>query len=115
MFFGPRIQEIDATELKQWLADKAGTFRIIDVRTPQEIAAGSIPGAVAMPLTTVPLRLSELKPDETLVFICRSGQRSGQACQFLQQQGFDQVYNLRGGVIAWAGSGGEMVPLSQAD
>ena len=111
MFFGSRIKEIDATELKQWLADKTGTFRIIDVRTPQEMAAGSIPGAVPMPLTTVPLRMNELKPDETLVFICRSGQRSGQACQFLQQQGFDQVYNLRGGVIAWTGSGGEMVPL----
>ncbi len=111
MFFGRRIKEIDAAELKQWLADKPGRFRIIDVRTPQEIAAGSIAGAVAMPLTTVPLRLAELKPDETLVFICRSGQRSGQACQFLQQQGFDEVYNLRGGMIAWAGSGGEVAAI----
>ena len=108
MFFGSRIKEIDATELKQWLTEKPDQFRIIDVRTPQEIAAGSIPGAVAMPLASVPLRLAELKPDETLVFICRSGQRSGQACQFLQQQGFDEVYNLRGGMIAWAGSGGEV-------
>lgn len=111
MFFGSSIKEIDAAELKQWMANKAGTFRVIDVRTPQEIAAGAIPGAAAMPLTTVPVRMHELNRDETLVFVCRSGQRSGQACQFLQQQGFAKVYNLRGGMIAWAGSGGEVAAV----
>lgn len=113
MFFGSRVKEIDATELKQWLAEKGGTFRIIDVRQPQEIAAGAVPGAQAIPLHTIPMKLSELGKDETLVFVCRSGQRSAQACQFLEQQGYDKVYNLRGGMIAWAGCGGEVgtIPL----
>ncbi len=102
MFFGRRIKEIDAPELARQLAENEGRFRIIDVREPNEIAAGTILGAEAMPLHTVPLRMNELDRDETLVFICRSGARSAQVCRFLQSQGFENVYNLHGGMIAWA-------------
>ena len=108
MFIGSPVKEIDANELKQWLAGRTGQFRIIDVRSPQEIAGGAIPGALSMPLTTVPLRLNELDRGQPLVFVCRSGNRSAQACMFLQQQGFDNVINLRGGMTAWAGAGGDI-------
>jgi len=101
MFFG-NVKEINAPELGQWLQDEADTFRIIDVREMVEIAQGTIPNAEPMPLATLPVRINELERDKKMVIICRSGARSAQACQFLQQQGYDNVYNLRGGMIGWA-------------
>lgn len=99
------INEIEAAELVNWLDDQTREFKIVDVREMNEIGAGTIPGAVAMPMASIPLRLNELPRDEELVFICRSGARSAQVCAFLQQQGYAKVYNLRGGMFAWAGSG----------
>lgn len=113
MYFGTPIKEIDAPELARWLEERAGKFRIIDVRQASEVAAGTIPGAQALPLHTLPMRVHELPRDEQLVFVCRSGARSAQACAFLQSQGFQNVYNLRGGMIAWAQSG-QMVAIPQA-
>ncbi len=101
MFFGG-VNEIDASELGQWLENEADTFRIIDVREMMEIAQGTIPNAEPMPLATLPVRLNEFEPEQKLVIICRSGARSAQACQFLKQQGYDNVYNLRGGMIGWS-------------
>ena len=100
-----RINEIDASELVRWLQDSESNLRIIDVRQPGEIAAGTVPGAEPMPLQTLPLRMDELDRKQKLVFICRTGARSAQACMFLQQQGYENVLNLRGGVTAWAQTG----------
>ena len=103
--FGNGIKEVEATELARWLKEKGEPFRVIDVRQPNEIAQGTVPRAEAVPLHTLPLKLNELDPQETLVFVCRSGARSAQACMFLQQQGFQNVYNLRGGMIGWMQNG----------
>lgn len=103
MYFN--IKEIEAVELASWLDDKTGEFKIIDVREMGEINAGTIEGAEPMPLATIPLKMNELERNRTLVMICRSGARSAQACAYLQQQGFDNVVNLRGGMFAWAGAG----------
>lgn len=97
------VKEIDAPQLAQWLENKAEPCRVIDVREMQEYTAGTVPGAEPMPLATLPLRAGELGRDEKLVIICRSGARSAQACMFLQQQGYSNVFNLRGGMIGWAG------------
>lgn len=99
------INEIEAAELADWVTESANPFQVVDVREMNEIVAGTIPDAVAMPLATVPLRLEELDKTNNLVFICRSGARSAQACAFLQQRGFDNVHNLRGGMFAWASAG----------
>lgn len=103
--FGNGIKEVEAAELARWLKEKGEAFRVIDVRQPNEIAQGTVPRAEAVPLHTLPLKLNELDPQETLVFVCRSGARSAQACMFLQQQGFQNVYNLRGGMIGWMQNG----------
>lgn len=105
MFVGSNIKEIDPVELSRWMNEKSGAFRIIDVRQPQEIAGGTVPGAEPLPLHTLPMRIKEFDPSEELVFVCRTGARSAQACMFLQQQGFKNVYNLRGGMFGWASSG----------
>lgn len=99
------IKEIEAPELAQWLEQKEGAFRVIDVRQPAEIAAGTVPGAEPLPLASLPMRLHEFDKDQELVLICHSGARSAQACMFLQQQGIDNVYNLRGGMLSWAANG----------
>ncbi len=111
MFFS-NVKEIDSQELSQWIGDEGKQFRIIDVREPMEIAQGSIPGAEAIPMSVLGNRLNEISPEEEVVFICRSGARSGQVCAYLAQNGFDKVVNLRGGVIGWAQNGFEFVKVA---
>jgi len=101
------IQEVEVTELAE-LKESGDAFRVIDIRQPAELNAGIIPGAEALPMHLIPLRINELKRDEKLIMVCRSGARSAQACMFLQQQGYENVYNLRGGMIAWSGNGLEL-------
>jgi len=108
--FNNAIMEIDASELAQWVNDTTQGLRVIDVRQMQEIAAGTVPRAEPLPLHTLPAKIHELPRDEKLVMVCRSGARSAQACLFLQQQGFSNVYNLRGGMMGWVQSG---YPASQ--
>ncbi len=99
------LKEIDAAELAQWVSTANGGLRVIDVRQMEEIAMGTVPKAEPLPLHTLPARVHELSRDEKLVVVCRSGMRSAQACVFLQQQGFSNVYNLRGGMMAWVQNG----------
>lgn len=73
---------------------------VIDVREDEEVAQGMIPGATHIPLGELPDRLKEIDPKEEHIMVCRSGGRSGRACEFLQQQGY-QVKNMVGGMIAW--------------
>ena len=81
---------------------------LLDVREPDEWAAGHAEGAVHVPLADVPARLGDLPPATPLYVICRSGARSGRAVQWLSQQGVD-VVNVSGGMQAWAASGRPMV------
>lgn len=99
------IVEIEASELARWVNDAPRNLRVIDVRQMQEIAGGTVPKAEPLPLHTLPAKVHELSRDEKLVMVCRSGARSAQACLFLQQQGFSNVYNLRGGMMAWVQGG----------
>jgi len=101
------IQEVEVAELAK-LKENGETFRVIDIRQPAELNAGIIPGAEALPMHLIPVRMGELQRDEKLIMVCRSGARSAQACMFLQQQGYENVFNLRGGMIAWSGSGLEI-------
>ena len=75
---------------------------LIDVREDWEYAEGHIPGSILIPLGEVPNRLNEIPGDKTVIAVCRSGNRSGQATNFLQQQGFNNVHNMQGGMIAWS-------------
>lgn len=106
------IKEVDAVELVQWLSNDAPGLRVIDVRQMQEIAGGTVPKAEAVPLHTLPERVRDFSPADKLVVLCRSGARSTQACLFLQQQGYTEVYNLRGGMMAWLQSGLPAYPLA---
>ena len=76
--------------------------QLIDVREPDEVAQGSLPGAVNIPVGSLPARVGELDPTRRVVLLCRSGGRSGQAAEFLSASGFGDVVNLAGGMLAWA-------------
>ena len=107
------VKEIDARGLAS-LLESDEPFELIDVRTPAEAARGVIHGGRNIPLHLLPLHLDQLvRSGRKIVFYCRSGARSAQACMFLAQHGFDQAYNLAGGVIAWARSGLDLVEQRQ--
>lgn len=98
------IKEIEAPQLAEMLGQNTD-IQIVDIRQPAEVASGTVPGAEVMPMHTIPLRIQEIKQDKPVVLVCRSGARSSQACMFLAQNGFENIYNLRGGMMGWAGSG----------
>jgi rhodanese-related sulfurtransferase len=75
---------------------------LLDVREFWEFRICHIDGSRLLPMRQVPGALAELAPDRPVVVICHHGIRSQQVARFLEQQGFSQVYNLRGGVDAWA-------------
>jgi rhodanese-related sulfurtransferase len=77
--------------------------QLIDVREPTEVAAGTLPGAVNIPLGSLPSRLGELDPARPVAVLCRSGARSGRAAAWLAEQGFSHVTNLSGGMLAVSG------------
>lgn len=81
---------------------------LIDVREPDEWAAGHVAGAVHVPMGDLPGRLADLPVADPVYVICRSGQRSGRSVQWLVQQGIASV-NVTGGMQAWASSGRPMV------
>jgi rhodanese-related sulfurtransferase len=81
---------------------------MLDVREADEFAAGHAPGAIHHPLGTLPEIWSSLPAGRTILCICRSGARSGQATVFLREQGLVAV-NLEGGMQAWDRFGLEVV------
>ncbi|MFW2381071.1 MAG: rhodanese-like domain-containing protein [Acidimicrobiales bacterium] len=75
--------------------------QLVDVREPLEVANGTIPGAINIPLGELPSRLGELDRNRPVVLLCRSGGRSTQAARFLTANGFPEVVNLSGGMLAY--------------
>lgn len=76
--------------------------QFIDVREPDEVAGGTLPGTTNIPLGDLPARVGELDPARPVVLLCRSGGRSTQAAEFLTASGFGDVVNLAGGMLGWA-------------
>lgn len=77
--------------------------RIIDVREAHEFAGEHIPGAENLPLSRLTAAFRTLPKDEELVLVCRSGNRSGMAQQFLVAQGYSMTRNLVDGMLGWDG------------
>ena len=78
---------------------------LVDVRQPDEWSAGHAPNAKLIPLGSLASRLAEVPRDREVLLICRSGNRSGSAQRQLLQLGYEQVFNVSGGMHAWAGAG----------
>ncbi len=93
--------EIDVVELKSKM-DRGDKFVLIDVREPHEYKICAIPGAKLIPLGEFPRHVNEFDPQADIVIHCRSGMRSAKACAVLKQNGFQNVRNVVGGILAWA-------------
>jgi len=98
-----RIPEMDVKELKARL-DRGDPITIVDVREPHEWEIGNLGryGARLIPLGELGDRLDELDPSQEIVLQCRSGARSARALEFLREKGFERLWNLKGGILAWS-------------
>ena len=104
-----KYKDIEATELQPILETKK--IYLIDVRNDDEISRGVIPGAIYLTLSSIPsVDLSPLE-NQTVVFYCHAGVRSAQAAAFVADQIDANIYNLRGGILAWANAGFELTDL----
>ena len=93
------MKTIDVTELKKMINDKED-FSLIDVREENEFEAYNIDGKL-IPLGEIPSRINEIPKNKKVIVHCRSGVRSANAIHFLEQNGYDNLYNLEGGILAW--------------
>ena len=97
MTIDPVVPEVDVASLATAIAEGAPVF---DVRQPEEYAEAHAPGAVLMPLATVPDHVGKFPADGPVYIICQSGGRSMRASEFLRAQGVDAI-NVAGGTKAW--------------
>ena len=97
----PQVPEITCVDLKKKI-DTKKPFVLIDVREPHEFQISRIPGSTLIPLGDVPKRWQEIPSDREIVIHCKAGVRSAKALLFLQQQGYKNLLNLKGGIDAWA-------------
>ncbi|MBQ4898060.1 rhodanese-like domain-containing protein [Paenibacillus sp. Marseille-P2973] len=80
--------------------NKGEALNLLDVREQDEWNEGHVAGAKHIPLGQLDMRLDELDPDHEFIVICRSGNRSGMACELLSKKGL-KVVNMTGGLLAW--------------
>lgn len=95
----PTYANITADQLRAMVSKQP--VLVLDVREPDEYAAGHIRDAVLMPLGSVQDNLSKLPKDGPVIVVCRSGRRSATAADILVKAGFSRVFNLTGGMLAW--------------
>jgi rhodanese-related sulfurtransferase len=92
------MREIEVSQLAEKIA--AG-FKVVDVREVDEYTDGHIPGAIHVPLQTVPDNLESFRSEQDVFVVCQVGGRSGKACQYLIDQGVTNVVNVAGGTSGW--------------
>ena len=104
------VAEIDSQTL---LAQPAGESLVLDVRTPEEYAAGHVPNAINVPHDQIEARLAELEARKNgpVVVYCKSGRRAGMAAEALSKAGFTNLLHLTGDMDAWSAAG---LPVEKA-
>jgi rhodanese-related sulfurtransferase len=97
------MNHLTAPELAAWLADSSRPQpMLLDVRENWEFETCRIPGSTQIVMNTIPARIEELDEEAEIVCICHHGARSMQVAAFLERNGFARMFNLTGGVHAWA-------------
>jgi len=111
MFFGPRIPQISATQLKH-MREAEEDFLLLDVRDPSELSIADL-GGQCVPMDELSDRLPEVAPDKDarIVVMCRSGARSAHVVAWMLKQGYTDVLNLDKGIIGWSRDVDPSVPV----
>jgi rhodanese-related sulfurtransferase len=99
--------DLEPLEVAQMLAD--GSATVVDVREPYEWDGGRADGTIHIGLAELSARAGEIAQDRPVVFVCRTGSRSGMATQAFRASGFD-AHNMRGGLVEWVAAGLPLVP-----
>jgi adenylyltransferase/sulfurtransferase len=94
--------EVTVQEMKRALDHPELGIKVVDVREPDEYKIAHVEGAELLPLSQLAQRFHELDPNQALYLHCKMGGRSMQALQFLRQQGFQNLKNVKGGITAWS-------------
>lgn len=99
-----RVAEISPRDfVSRWPnEDRRRAVVLLDVREPAELELAALAFATHIPMAQVPARIAELDPGATIVVMCHGGARSRQVANYLAAQGFPTVFNLAGGIDAWA-------------
>lgn len=95
------VKDITPDELNEMLSN-GKELSIVDVRGPEEVATGKIPGAYNIPVNEIQGRMDELDKDTEHIIVCRSGGRSSMASMVLKSNGYS-VLNMTGGMLEWNG------------
>ena len=93
--------EMDVAELDRW-RQQGKAFTLLDVRQASEVAMASVPGALHIPMREVQARIREIPRDRPVIVMCHVGERSARIARFLVTDGLGEVYNLEGGIDAFA-------------
>ncbi len=108
----PALEEIDLSTLPATVdVQTVATVRdnpdvyMLDVREQWEYDEGHIPGITLIPMGDIPARLDDIPTDKQVIVTCRTGNRSSQVADYLRQQGFDNIHNMDGGIVAWEAAG----------
>jgi rhodanese-related sulfurtransferase len=101
---GGGVPSVDVKQAAELQGEDVGAL-IIDVREPNEYAQLRAKGAVLLPLGRLNGRVKDLPRDRELLMMCRTGGRSANATQFLAANGFENVTNVSGGIMAWHKAG----------
>ncbi|OGP74624.1 MAG: hypothetical protein A2V86_06920 [Deltaproteobacteria bacterium RBG_16_49_23] len=96
-----KVQGIEAAEVREKLSTSKETFQVLDVREEDEVKKKRIPGSTWIPLWKLGKRAGELDKSKEIAVHCESGLRSYKACLKLQQEGFENVKNIDGGMLCW--------------
>jgi adenylyltransferase/sulfurtransferase len=91
--------EVSVAQAKAMLDQ--GEAQLIDVREVWEWVTSRIPAATLIPMGEIPTRVSEIATDRPVIVHCATGKRSGEVTDALRKAGFDKVYNMAGGIVAW--------------
>ncbi len=105
----PAFSDLSPVEVKLIL-DSRNSTRLIDVREEWENKIAKIEGSELMPLSNFMSRINELNKDDDLIFYCHKGVRSTNVCNYLANQGFRNLINLKGGIDAWSDEVDQSVP-----
>tara|TARA_B100000287_G_C20545674_1_gene746440 strand:+ start:237 stop:557 length:321 start_codon:yes stop_codon:yes gene_type:complete len=95
------VIEIDVKTLNEKILNKED-FILIDVRTDSEYYLSNIKQAIHIPMNTIPENLESLDKSKEIIVQCKSGIRSEKVCEFLLNNNYKNVKNLKGGIVAWA-------------
>ncbi len=100
MMFGSKVPSRTPEEILPEFS--SGKITIIDVRETREIEAAKVEGSVFIRMNDIPYNMDKIPKDKPVGILCRSGNRSANVTRYLRENGFDNVFNIAGGIKRWA-------------